>query len=118
MEKKCTEIPTNRYILYFGNTKSLIMKQTVYSKANKIWKSLHKEIDESKIELDINFNKKILDIFHVGHYYYFIFNIKKGAFDLVSDELTSLLGYSKIEYSVPFLLQRIHPVSIPFLLQV
>jgi DNA-binding CsgD family transcriptional regulator len=92
------------------------MKPAIYPEAGKIWKNLHKDIDEQKLELDIERHKKMLDIFHINKYYYFVFNIRKGDFDFVSDEVTELLGYQKQEYNVPFLLQNIHAEDQPWFL--
>lgn len=43
-------------------------------------------------DFEIQVYKKLLDIFHVGPYYYFVFNVPKVQMEFVSDSVTEVLG--------------------------
>ncbi|TAE39291.1 MAG: hypothetical protein EAY66_02700, partial [Sphingobacteriales bacterium] len=80
-------------------------------KAKEIWGTAVKAESEytAAIELQLEFHKKLLNIFQVGSFYYFVFNIFKGDFDFVSDGIKNILGYEPEEFSVTFLMNNIHP---------
>jgi DNA-binding CsgD family transcriptional regulator len=92
------------------------MDKPMYTEASKIWKPLHRGIQDQKLEFDLQQHKQWLDLFHVGKYYYFIFNIKEGKFDFMSPEATEVMGYNYAEYTVAFLLGKIHPDDQPYFL--
>ena len=60
------------------------MKPSVFKEALKIWDkiSVGEKLSEVKLELEVH--KKLLNIFQVGDFYYYIFNLKDSQFDLVS----------------------------------
>ncbi|MBX2898757.1 MAG: PAS domain-containing protein [Cyclobacteriaceae bacterium] len=66
--------------------------------------------------LDIEKYKRWLTIFHVGDYYYYIFNIVRGEFDFVSPEIEQVTGYAVSEITVKSHLNRIHPDDVPWFL--
>jgi len=66
------------------------------------------------IELDLY--KKLLNFFQVGDYYYFIFNLKNLAFDLVSPQVETVLGYGPSEFNVPHFMDILHPEDRPWFL--
>lgn len=88
----------------------------IYADANKIWKELHNDISDQDLTIDIKAYENWLDLFHINSYYYFVFNIKKGDFDLVSSNILDVLGYTQEEFTVPLLLSKIHPDDQAFFL--
>ncbi len=90
------------------------MEQTFYEKASQIWYSL----SENSIEgvVDISLYKKLFNAFHIGSYYYYIFNVKKIGFEFVSPEISQVLGYDPKALDVAFLIDKIHPDDKPWFL--
>jgi DNA-binding CsgD family transcriptional regulator len=68
------------------------------------------------LELELEIQKKLLTIFQVGDYYYYIFNLKKTCFDFVSEEVKDVLGYDRDVVTVDLLLGSIHPEDAPWFL--
>src|SRR5688572_8446329 len=92
------------------------MQPVVFSEANKIWKLLSKDRSYTELKLELEIHKKLLNFFQVGDYYYMVFNVKTAQFDLVSHELTKILGYESDKVDVPFFLDKIHPEDQPWFL--
>ncbi len=92
------------------------MKPIVFSEANKIWKLLSKDDSYAALNLELEIHKKLLNFFQVGDYYYMVFNVKAAQFDLISNELTEVLGYKTSQVDVPFFLDKIHPDDQPWFL--
>lgn len=90
--------------------------KSIVIEAGKIWKELTQDatVKDQKFELEIH--KKLLNIFQVGDYYYLVFNIPETRFDIISDEMTQVLGYEKSELTVPFFISNIHPDDQPWFL--
>lgn len=82
-----------------------------YLNAKKIWGTVVKtdSVDSNELRLQLEFHKRLLNIFQVGSYYYLIFNIYQGAIEFISPEVTDVLGYEIDEMSAEFLMDKIHP---------
>lgn len=73
--------------------------------------------DELKqIQLELEIHKKLLNIFQVGDFYYYVFNLQKLEFDLISHEIEQVLGYDPKYLTVAEFLTRIHPEDHPWFL--
>jgi DNA-binding CsgD family transcriptional regulator len=87
------------------------MKSEFYLEAKKLWRTVSNnhaaEINDLQVQIEIN--KKLLNIFQAGNYYYFIFNVFEANFEHISQELFSVLGYEAQEMNVGFFLSKIHP---------
>lgn len=92
------------------------MNGIVFNEANKIWKHIAKDTKEQELRFTLEVHKKLLSFFQVGDYYYYIFNVKQSVFDLMSEEITRVLGYEPEEVDVPFLLSKIHLEDQPWFL--
>jgi DNA-binding CsgD family transcriptional regulator len=92
------------------------MKPEIFREANKIWNRLTEYGKGNGENIPITIHKKLLDIFHVGEYYYFILNVQRSAFEMISEEVETVLGYSRAEANIGFLLGQIHPDDQPFFL--
>jgi DNA-binding CsgD family transcriptional regulator len=68
------------------------------------------------LKLDIEVHKKLLSIFQVGEYYYYVFNLKNGEFDFISPEIEKVLGHKPDEVTVPVFMSGIHPEDVPWFL--
>jgi len=92
------------------------MQSQVFTEASKIWKALSNEV-EAVATTDFKTSlKKPSAFFSLGDCYYLVFNIPSTTFEVISEELTSVLGYQHDEMSVPFLISKIHPEDQPWFL--
>ena len=89
-----------------------------YSTAKEIWKTVVKTDAPTshELQLQLEFHKRLLNIFHVGSYYYFVFNIYSGEIEFMSAGITKVLGYTPEEVTVAFLMDKIHPEDRPYFL--
>ena len=85
-----------------------------FNETNKLWQGLVKDGKEINLGLELEIYKKILNITHIGDYYYYVFDLATLQFEYVSNNMTSVLGYSQEEFTVQFFLQLIHPDDIPY----
>jgi len=90
-----------------------------YHDAKRIWSTVVKiEADcPNELKLQLELHKKLLNLFQPGSYYYYIFNIFLGEFDFMSNNVSSILGYSIEEMTVPFFIENIHPDDKPYFLK-
>jgi DNA-binding CsgD family transcriptional regulator len=90
-----------------------------YLSAKKIWSTVVNENPshphELKLELDLH--KRLLSLFQPGSYYYYVFNIFKAEFDVVSPGITNVLGYQPEEMTAAFFVDIVHPDDKPYFLQ-
>ena len=85
------------------------MKPQIFKEANKIWSQFTKNTKDKDLTIPLKIHKKLLALFHVGDYYYYVFNVKTSAFELMSEEVSLVLGYNPEELDVPLFLSKIHP---------
>lgn len=89
-----------------------------YKSAKKIWETVvntdSSQSNELKLQLELH--KRLLNIFQVGDYYYFTFNIYQGAIEFISEGARDVLGYEPDEMSVVLLMDKIHPDDKPYFL--
>lgn len=89
------------------------MDKSVLKKAGDIWKEIgqHKKPDELQVEIEIY--KKLLNLFQVGEYCYFIFSPPEMHMEYTNDSITQLLGYTPEEFTLEKFLEVIHPDDLP-----
>lgn len=92
------------------------MSLDVYSETRKIWDTISKDEQLLNLNFNLEVHKKLLDIFQVGAYYYFVLNVRKSQFELVSPEIQNVLGYDPAEVNLAFFLDLMHPDDRPFFL--
>jgi|688.fasta_scaffold20295_1 DNA-binding CsgD family transcriptional regulator len=82
----------------------------------KIIRKLANDVADRDLKLELEIHKKLLSIFQVGDYYYYIFNLRTTQFDFMSEEVETLLGYAPSTLTPAFLLSNIHPEDVPWFL--
>jgi DNA-binding CsgD family transcriptional regulator len=82
----------------------------------KLIRKLANKAADRDLELELEIQRKLLTIFQVGDYYYYIFNLKKTCFDFVSEGVADVLGYDRDVVTVDLLLGSIHPEDTPWFL--
>lgn len=85
------------------------MKPEIFREANKIWSRFTQDATDDGVNVPVTIHKKLLNAFHVGEYYYYVFNVKTSTFEMMSEEITNVLGYKIEEVDVPLMLSIIHP---------
>ncbi|MBF9255686.1 PAS domain-containing protein [Pontibacter sp. 172403-2] len=92
------------------------MKPVIHEQAQKIWKFISERNEDGRTVtaedtrfFALELHKKLLSFFQIGEYYYFILDVRAFAFDMVSEEVTSVLGYAHEEVDLPLILSIIHP---------
>lgn len=74
------------------------------------WKRIAREgSGDIPVDFEIQVYKKLLDIFHVGDYYFYIFNVANVEIEFVSDQLGSVLGIEKEQFTPRFVFDIMHP---------
>lgn len=94
------------------------MKPVIFEEALKIWDKISAGEKLNEVELELEVHKKLLNIFQVGDYYYYIFNIKDSKFDFISKEVENVLGYKPEELDVSTFINKIHPDDQPWFLNI
>lgn len=84
--------------------------------AQKIWSSVNRDQNIRDKSFDFAKQKKLLDFFHVGAYYCYIFNVRKAFIEFISDDVAAVLGHSKAEIDLEFLIELMHPDDKPYFL--
>ncbi|MET0637332.1 MAG: LuxR C-terminal-related transcriptional regulator [Chitinophagaceae bacterium] len=92
------------------------MSSNIAKEADKIWKRLTVAGPVKELNFEMEVYKELLDFFMPGDYYYYIFNVREGAFEFVSEEAVKVLGYQPGELTVPFIIEQIHPDDQPWFL--
>jgi DNA-binding CsgD family transcriptional regulator len=92
------------------------MDLAFYNEAQKVWSRITKNAVSNDAAFDLGLQKKILDFFQVGNYYYYIFDIKNLRFEYLSPEIKTLLGYDAAGIDVEFFMSKIHPDDQPVFL--
>ncbi|MBK7130417.1 MAG: PAS domain-containing protein [Crocinitomicaceae bacterium] len=83
--------------------------QFVLRSACQIWTNQNMQAKQIRQDIDFDLQKKLLNMLSVGDYYVFIFNLADLKFDYVSDDVERVLGYKAEEFTMPFILSKIHP---------
>lgn len=77
---------------------------------DNIPKAVTEQIDLSQKEI-IN---RYMDVFHIGDYFYVIFDTRAAEMEYVSPNVEQVLGYTPEEFRFQFLLDNIHPDDLPY----
>lgn len=86
------------------------------AKVKDVWKEIAKNTTADDFSFELEIHKKLLNIFHVGKFYYYIFNCAIAQIEYVSESMCSILGYNKDEFNVDNLIGLIHPEDISYFL--
>lgn len=92
------------------------MEFIIYDEAKKIWQAISEGSSDHSLEVELKIHKRLMNTFHLGDYYYFIFNNLDASIEYISENMTSVLGYQPEEFTVPFMVEKIHPEDRIFFL--
>ncbi len=85
------------------------MDLSFYNEAQKVWSRIAKNALPNEAVFDLGLQKKILDIFQIGNYYHYIFDVRNTRFEYMSPEIKNLLGYDAENLDVELFMSKIHP---------
>lgn len=83
-----------------------------YQNALAIWKKMTAGHSTNFLNLELDISKKINSIFHVGPYYYYIFDVPNGQFLYVDSSIHEILGIQPDALTVTDFMARIHPQDV------
>jgi len=88
------------------------MDKVILKRAGDIWKEIgqHKRPEELQVEVELY--KKMLNLFQVGDYCYFIFSPPQMQMEYTNPSITKLLGYTPEEFTLELFLEAIHPEDL------
>ncbi len=92
------------------------MSIKIFSETLKVWENITTRTNVEDLQLDIELQRKLLDFFHIGDYYFFLCDISNAKFTYVSPGVMNVLGYTPEELTIPFILSKIHPDDQPVFL--
>ena len=75
-----------------------------------IWNSIVKTDEESEYLTDYNF-EHLLNLFKVGDFYYYIFNLQTSQVEFISPSVETITGISPENFTPRKFLQMIHPAD-------
>jgi len=82
----------------------------------QIWERDIRIGKEINLELDLDIYKKIINIIHVGEYYYWILDIPSAEITFTSPNVTNVLGCAPEEFTTSLFFQSIHPDDVTYFL--
>lgn len=85
-----------------------------FDEMKKTWNQIsknHTGNEPSSFELEVY--KKLLNFFHVGHYYYYIFNVGSVSMEFVSESIVPILGCPTTVFDAEWIFDNIHPDDKP-----
>ncbi|HET8827987.1 MAG TPA: LuxR C-terminal-related transcriptional regulator [Pelobium sp.] len=89
-----------------------------FDETKKIWHQIAKNNISDNFSFELEIHKKLLNIFHVGDFYYYIFNCSTTQAEFVSETVKQILGIKEFEdFNIEFLLTHIHPEDLNYFIE-
>ena len=87
------------------------MEQLKFDDMKKTWYEIARYQDKPMdVKFELEIHKKLLDIFQVGDYYYYICNLYKVELEYINDKVKEVLKLnSSSDFSVEYIYENIHP---------
>lgn len=91
------------------------MENKLIQEVQKKWAEIgqYKKPTTKDLMQEIELYKKMLQIFLVGDFYYFIFSPPKNIIEHVGPTISNVLGYPPEEFSIELMMSNIHPDDLP-----
>ncbi|MBD1433898.1 hypothetical protein H8B06_13755 [Sphingobacterium sp. DN00404] len=87
-----------------------------FNKAKEIWQRIVKSDDDEGFVFELEMHRRLLDLFHVGPHYYYIFNCGTGEFEVLDERASAVTGYPLEHISPRFLVDKLHPEDVSYFL--
>jgi hypothetical protein len=85
------------------------MKTSEIETVKTLWRAIAKYTADDNFSLELDIHRKLLNIFHVGNFYYYVFNCLAARIEFISDSLFTVLGHDRSYFDVENLPALIHP---------
>ena len=86
-----------------------------FDETKKIWHQIAKHTSSDDFSFELEVHKKLLNIFHVGEFYYYVFNCFSAVMEFVSEQAKKILGIEhEDELTIDYLLSIIHSEDLPY----
>lgn len=92
------------------------MALRMLEEANKIWETINMEGSVENLNYEMELQRKLINLFHVGNFYYYIFDVMNGCFKYINPNIQKVLGYTAHDMTVEYFFSRIHPEDQPLML--
>lgn len=92
------------------------MGLVIYEEAHKIWHTTALQGNRTNPQYELHAHKRLHQLFQAGESYYFLFNVRLAAFEFVSPEIATVLGYAADRMNISLFLSLIHPDDQPYFL--
>ncbi|PQA53207.1 helix-turn-helix transcriptional regulator [Siphonobacter curvatus] len=95
------------------------MTLLAFQEAKEIWQkaAYYQEASPLDLALELQIHRKLLNVFQVGPYYYYFFNVSTGEIEHTSDAVQKVLGCPPEAFSVPYAFSHMHPEDLPYFIQ-
>lgn len=90
------------------------MKNVIIKEVQKKWEEIGRYKNPEELNFEIELYKKLLNIFQVGPFYFFIFSPPQKTIEYTSPTIEDVLGYDPNSFSISQLLDIIHPEDLPY----
>ena len=92
------------------------MNLELSTELQKIWNTISTDEKAENVTFNVELHKKLLDIFQVGDYYYYILNVRKSVLELIGPEIETVLGYPLEDVNFALVADIVHPEDRPYML--
>lgn len=94
------------------------MKREPLEELQKIWNRVARSDQYITPDYNLEYIKKIVDIFSVGEYYYLIFNLATSTIEYVQENVTNVIGCQPKEFTTEYVIANIHPADMAFFMNI
>ena len=88
------------------------MPDSPYTLLQRIWNESNQDFFQSENINLTDFKNQLLNFFHVGDFYFYVFNVSKLTIDYIDDRMIGILGYEKTYFTPENIIANIHPDDI------
>ena len=91
------------------------MRKLNFEDAEKAWNEIARyQNKEMELSFKLKIQKRLLDIFQLGNYYYYIFNPASVQFEFVSENVKSTFKLEDhADFKVQYIFDNMHPEDMP-----
>ncbi len=91
------------------------MMQNEFIEIKKSWTEVAKNNSPESFSFELAIADQLLNIFHAGNFYYYIFNCATAQIEFVSESVKNILGFNRAdELTTEYLVSNMHPDDQPF----
>ena len=90
------------------------MTKLTLSEIETTWKQISKNKNGNiPTNFELKIYKKLLELFHVGDYYYYVFNTANAEIEYTSEGFKKIMNFSSKTMTVEWILENMHPEDKP-----